>query len=89
MTSLDETDLRRHVADAIQIVVPVDRSVMMAFLEGQGDCRLDSFEIDSLGLMEFCIALELSTGIGLTPEDVQNAGSLAAITRLAAGRKGA
>ena len=89
MTSSDESDLRRHVADAMQIAVPADRSLMMAFLEGHGDCMLDSFEMDSLGLMEFCIALELSTGIGLTPEDVQNAGSLAAVTRLAAGRKGA
>lgn len=89
MTSSAGSELRRHVADAMQVAVPADRSLLMAFLEGHGDCMLDSFEMDSLGLMEFCIALELSTGIALTPEDVQNAASLAAVTRLVSDRMGA
>ncbi len=87
MISSGQSDLRRQVADALQAAVPARPAQMTAFLEGHGDCKLDEFEMDSLGLMEFCIALELSTGIALTPEDVQNAGSLAAVTILAAGRR--
>lgn len=69
--------------------MPVDTSVaatLAAFELGQGDCRLDALEMDSLAMMEFCISLELSTGIELTPEDLQAAGSLTAILALAQGR---
>ncbi len=84
MTASGGSEMRRHIADALQTAIPADRSRLLAFLEGDGDCMLDTFEMDSLGFMEFCIALELSTGIALTPEDVQSAGSLAAVASLAA-----
>lgn len=35
---------------------------------GGGDVRLGDLRLDSLGVMEFCIAIELETGAELTPD---------------------
>jgi acyl carrier protein len=37
---------------------------------------LSSLNFDSLASMEFCIALELRTGLEFTPEDLQRAATL-------------
>jgi len=84
MTASDRDSLRRRVAEALRAAIPADRARLAAFVEGRDECALTVFELDSLGLMEFCVALELSTGVALSPEDIQLAGSLAGVAEVLA-----
>ncbi len=82
MTGLDDSTLRRHIAAAVEAAHPVTAAraaLLAAFVRAEGDCALHALDMDSLALMEFCIALELSIGVALTPEDVQDAQSLGGV----------
>jgi acyl carrier protein len=59
---------RRAVFDALKIGAPnVFLDDMRArFIAGE-DFSIADLEMDSLGLMEFCISVELSTGVSLVP----------------------
>lgn len=39
------------------------------FLQGEKDIQFSELDIDSLSAMEVCIAIELSTGISIVPQD--------------------
>lgn len=49
------------------------------FLDGASNFLLADLDMDSLGEMEFCIAIELSTGITLLPSQLAELASTAAI----------
>jgi hypothetical protein len=49
---------------------PPPEEIASAILSGDRAFGLDRLEFDSLGWMEFCIAVELSTGQELTPADI-------------------
>lgn len=85
----DLAPLRAKVVAAVEAAVPVDTATavaLAAFATAQGDCRLDALGMDSLAMMEFCIAFELATQIELTPEDLQTAETLEAVLAAAAAR---
>ena len=46
------------------------------FLAGTRDVPLDGLDMDSLGAMELCIAVEVSTGVEIVPDDLQQLGTL-------------
>lgn len=46
------------------------------FSSGKSDFGLDDLELDSLGVMEMCIVLELETGISLGPDDLASIDTL-------------
>lgn len=52
------------------------------FLTGETDFGIDDLELDSLGVMEMCIALELETGIPLDPEDLRSIDTLQQLANL-------
>lgn len=45
----------------------IDADLAAAIRDGRGDVELAAFDFDSLGVMEFCISVELQTGLELTP----------------------
>ena len=50
---------------------PNDLNKIKQLLEkNNGEDSIDLLELDSLGTMEFCIAIELNHNIVITPEDV-------------------
>ena len=51
------------------------------FLDEGSNFRLADLEMDSLGEMEFCIEIELSTGVTLVPSELASLASTEAIER--------
>jgi hypothetical protein len=45
--------------------------IVEAIASGSKELTIEQLQFDSLAWMEFCIAVELSTGQELTPEDLQ------------------
>ena len=52
-----------------------------AFLTSGSNLVLAELDMDSLGEMEFCIAIELSTGVTLLPSELASLASTDAIER--------
>lgn len=53
-----------------------ERGVEDDVAAGRCDVRLDELTWDSLGLMEFCIALEDGWGVSITPDELAQVGTL-------------
>ena len=51
------------------------------FLAGTRDVALEDLEMDSLGAMELCIAIEVNTGVSIVPDDLAALGSLGALVK--------
>lgn len=49
------------------------------FLAGELDLKLAELDMDSLAKMELCIAIEVSTGVSLAPEELDRHDSLGAL----------
>jgi acyl carrier protein len=58
-----------------------ERGVEEDVLAGRRDVRLDELGWDSLGVMEFCIALEDRWGYSTTPEGLGAVGTLGDLAR--------
>ena len=56
-----------------------DQGIDQAFIRGECDIALESLEMDSLAIMEVCIALENTYGISITPKDLPTLTSLKAL----------
>lgn len=50
-----------------------------AFIAGDGDLLLADLKMDSLSIMEFCIAIELATGVPLVPEQLARLPTVSAV----------
>ena len=75
--------VRQVIFDALKAAAPrtFDQGLRSAFLERDANLRLADLEMDSLGQMEFCIAIELSTGVTLLPSQLAELGSTDAVER--------
>jgi acyl carrier protein len=51
--------------------VPAELSIAKAIEEGSAELKLEQLEFDSLAWMEFCISVELQSGLELTPVDIE------------------
>jgi hypothetical protein len=74
-----QTDVRRLVVEALDdasVAGARERPDVARFLDGCGDVALRDLAKDSLALMEFCIAIELATGLSLAPDELQRIGTL-------------
>ena len=83
MSSATDTEIRRIVADALE-GTSVSAALrgdprLAAFLEGEADVPIAELGMDSLDVMEFCISIELSTGVSVVPGDLQELGTLAKV----------
>jgi acyl carrier protein len=72
---------RLAVFDALKAAAPhaFDTDMRRSFLAGGVNLRLADLEMDSLAQMEFCIAIELSTGLTLLPSQLAEFDSTDAI----------
>lgn len=73
MATIQKQRIREIVYEAMQAAsVPVlDDEVRRAFLEERKDFLLADLDMDSLARMEFCINLELTTGVTLLPRQLE------------------
>jgi acyl carrier protein len=66
-----------------------EQGIEDAFIAGDADLRLDALQMDSLALMEFCIALETRWGFSVAPDELADVGTLGQLAdRLEAGDAG-
>lgn len=73
--------IRLAVFEALRVAAPAAFSDEMrrSFLAEGSNLELAKLEMDSLAVMEFCIAIELSTGISLLPPQLAELASTDAI----------
>ncbi len=70
---MTDDELRSTLADAlVYAAVPGfrDSGAEEAFRAGDGQFAIANLEIDSLAWMELCIAIEINTGVTVTPADL-------------------
>ena len=74
---------RLAVFEALKIAAPAgfNDEMRQSFLTEGSNIVLAELDMDSLGEMEFCIAIELSTGITLLPPQIAELASTDAIER--------
>jgi len=72
---------RQAVFEALKIAAPgtFDEALRRAFLAEALNLKLADLHMDSLGEMEFCIAIELSTGVTLLPSELAELSSTDAV----------
>ncbi len=76
---MNEQQIRTAIIDALDaayISTFRAESARENFLNGSNDYLFEELDIDSLGMMEFCISLEINDVISITPEKVQRLNSL-------------
>ena len=72
---------RQAVFEALKVAATgaFNDEMRRSFLAGESNFALAAFEMDSLANMEFCIAIELSTGITLLPPQLAELATTEAI----------
>jgi acyl carrier protein len=72
---------RQAVFEALKASVPhaFDAGLRRSFLDEGIDLRMEDLAMDSLAEMEFCIAIELATGLTLLPSQLAELGTTDAI----------
>ena len=80
---METAQIRQAVLEALRASVPgaFDDAVGRSFLAGDLDVDLDGLGMDSLARMEFCIAIELATGVTLLPAQLAELATTDAIQR--------
>lgn len=66
-------DIRKVLQVAVEagrIGLPQSEKFARAIVEGDRYLTTDQFHFDSLAWMEFCISVELQSGLELTPADI-------------------
>ncbi|MEM1114176.1 MAG: acyl carrier protein [Pseudomonadota bacterium] len=54
-----------------------DAELIQQLQTGPADIQLEDLEFDSLAVMEFCISVELNTGVELTPDHLEQCKTMA------------
>lgn len=88
---MGEVDIRQMLVDAIDAstIVGLRRSGLMeGFLNGTADIPFALLEMDSMGAMELCIAVEVNTGVEIVPMELAELGSLGAVVASVMERQG-
>ncbi|BBK39919.1 hypothetical protein STAQ_49970 [Allostella sp. ATCC 35155] len=76
--------VRQILVDALEIgsvAAIYEPAIRGPFLSGEDDLSFDRLDMDSLARMELCIAIEVETGVSLTPDDLDSFRSLGALAR--------
>ncbi len=74
---------RQAVFEALKAAAPdtFNEEMRRSFLANGSSVKFADLEMDSLSKMEFCIAIELSTGVTLLPSQLIALGSTDAVQR--------
>jgi hypothetical protein len=80
---MDPSQPRRAIFEALIAASPgaFNDEMRRSFLAEGSNIELAELGMDSLAKMEFCIAIELSTGVTLLPPQLADLGSTDAIER--------
>lgn len=76
---MTEREIRQMLVDAMlsaSIFGVRDNGWTDAFLAGTRDILISDLEMDSLGAMELCIAVEVNTGVEIVPDDLASMATL-------------
>ncbi len=76
---MNETQIRTSILEALEAAYNAtfsDSVERERFLSGTVDYKFDELDIDSFGMMEFCISLEINEIISITPEEVNQINTL-------------
>src|SRR5262245_43149976 len=82
-SSTKDSPARRAIVEALRVGAPgaLDEAARQAFLTSSSNIVLAELGMDSLGEMEFCIAIELATGVTLVPAELAELKSTDGIER--------
>ena len=81
---MNEAEIRQMLVEALQSASVFglrNNGWTEAFLAGTRDVAFDDLEMDSLGAMELCIAVEVNTGVSIVPDDLADLGTLGGLVR--------
>lgn len=70
---MNETQIRTLIFEALEAAYNTtfsDLAERENFLSGRVDYKFDELDMDSFGMMEFCIFLEINGIISINPEEV-------------------
>jgi hypothetical protein len=76
---MTEPEIRKMLVDAMlsaSVFGVRDNGWTDAFLAGTRDIALGELEMDSLGAMELCIAVEVNTGVEIVPDELASMATL-------------
>lgn len=88
---MSEPEIREMLVEALQSASVFglrNNGWTEEFLAGTRDVAFDDLEMDSLGAMELCIAVEVNTGVSIVPDDLAGLSTLGGLVR-AIGRRDA
>lgn len=86
---MDARTIRQAIVDGLEaggVGLIGEKRTRDAFLAGGADLTQAELGMDSLARMELCIAIELSTGISLVPEELGRYRTLGELAREIEGR---
>lgn len=70
---------RKTAADLLRqasVFTLVNKNLEEPFIQGACDIEIAQLDMDSLAIMEICIALEMNHGMSIRPEDLLKVGTL-------------
>ncbi len=76
---MSEDEIRQMLADAVEgsTIVGQHRTRMLReFRAGASTVPFSELEMDSMGMMELCIAIEVNTGVEIVPAELAEMASL-------------
>lgn len=79
---MTEHEIRQMLVDAMlsaSVFGVRDNGWTDAFLAGTRDVAIGDLEMDSLGAMELCIAVEVNTGVEIVPDELATMATLGAL----------
>ena len=81
--SMEISRSRQAIFEALKAAAPhtFNAERRRSFLAEGSDLNLADLDLDSLGQMEFCISIELSTGVTLLPSQLAQLASTDAVER--------
>lgn len=65
-----------QLLEGLAVLRAQDKTLQQQFLEGTNDLTLESLGVDSLAVMEICIALEMECGLSVSPDQLLEFGSV-------------
>ncbi len=76
---MTEHEIRTIIAETLEyanVIISCDNDLILMFLNERNDIPFDQLDMDSLAMMELCIAIETNIGVSIVPDDLQKIGSL-------------
>jgi acyl carrier protein len=77
-----EQEIRQIIIEALEFAnVTAIRDIRKNILQVHEDVLFAQLDMDSLAVMELCIAIETRTGVSIVPEDLQRIDTLNRLTK--------